>query len=81
MTQAELAERVGVSRQSINQLENGKVGSISFDHVLDAMNEVGLSLHIQIGVPYTGNAPAAQPTPEEDEEWFREWKRKFGYAY
>lgn len=81
LTQAELGRRAGVSRQAVNQLENGKVGSVSFDRVLAMMNEVGLSLHIQIGVPYTGNKPAMNPTPAEDEEWFVEWKRKYGYTH
>lgn len=45
-SQTDLAERVGVSRQWISLVENGKT-SVEFDLAIDALHVLGYRLHVE----------------------------------
>ena len=55
LTQAELAERVGISRPTLNQLENGLVRDLGAAKVLRLLDAVGLQ-------PLLISAPSRRPT-------------------
>ena len=49
MTQSDLAERIGTTRQTIARIENGEFGSIAFSTFEKALNCLGYSLEIERG--------------------------------
>lgn len=54
-SQTDLAERVGVSRQWISLVENGKT-SVEFDLAIDALHVLGYRLHVESPDQATPNA-------------------------
>lgn len=58
LTQAELSERAGLSRATLDALENGRSGEVGFSKVTRLLNVLGLELAVQ--------APRSQrPTLDE----------------
>ena len=51
LTQAELAREVGISRETLNLLENGRLPDLGIRKVLNLMDKLGLDVAIQSAVP------------------------------
>ena len=47
LTQAELASRAGVSRKTLNLLENGLVGELGIGKVLNVLQKLGMQLRME----------------------------------
>ncbi|MCW3782932.1 helix-turn-helix domain-containing protein [Defluviimonas salinarum] len=58
LTQEELAERAGLSRVRLNQLENGAVFDMKFGSVMSVLEALDLTLRI-------GTANAGRPTLDD----------------
>ncbi len=58
LSQAELARKAGVSRATLDALENGRAGELGFSKITRLLAAVGLELHLQ---------PAGSERPTLDE--------------
>lgn len=58
LSQAELAQKAGISRATLDALENGRAGELGFSKIARLLAAVGLELTIQM-------APAQRPTYDE----------------
>ena len=47
LTQQELANKAGISRQTLSHLENGKIGTVSIRVLIVILNELGYELDIK----------------------------------
>lgn len=63
LTQAQLAERAGVSRQLVNRLEMGTAGGIMFDKLLSVLSALGCSLFLGSNSEGEGHAQEPKPLP------------------
>lgn len=63
-SQGELAARVGVSRQWISMVENGKT-SVEFDLVVRTLTALGVQLHVgsSMMAPFQDSSSHAAPIP------------------
>ena len=57
-TQAELARKAGVSRATVDALENGRAGELGFSKIARLLTALGLELTVQ-------NASSHRPTVDE----------------
>lgn len=58
LTQAELSRRAGISRATLDALENGRAGELGFSKITRLLNSVGLDLVLR---------EAASPRPTLDQ--------------
>ncbi|HEX3745788.1 MAG TPA: helix-turn-helix transcriptional regulator [Bryobacteraceae bacterium] len=58
LTQAELARKAGISRATVDALENGRAGEVGFSKIAKLLAALGLELAIQ-------TAPSPRPTLDE----------------
>lgn len=69
MTQTELAKRSGISRATINALENGQLAELGVVRLIKIMDQLGLTINIDL-------APKSRPTLDDIyEQRKREAKR------
>lgn len=64
LTQANLANRAGISRERLNELENGKAGNIGFISVIVLLEELNLDLKI---TTFNHGRPTLDEIQEENE--------------
>jgi len=58
LTQLELARKAGISRATVDALENGRAGELGFTKVAKLLAVLGLELKLQTAIP-------ARPTLED----------------
>ncbi len=51
LTQAELARRSGVSRSTLDALENGRMGELGYSKITNILGALGLELRLQEASP------------------------------
>lgn len=51
LSQSELAEKAGVSRATLDALENGRSGELGFSKVTNILSTLGLELKLQEAAP------------------------------
>ena len=68
LTQAEVAERAGVSRQLVNRLEVGSATGIALDKLLTILDSVGCTLDVSAtdNVANLDFGPPSVPTTQPD---------------
>jgi transcriptional regulator with XRE-family HTH domain len=66
MTQAALANKAGLSRNRLNQLENGACSDMNFNTVMNVLHVLGMELRL-------GDFNAGRPTLDDmqREEWMQ----------
>nr|WP_204314842.1 helix-turn-helix transcriptional regulator [Bifidobacterium aerophilum] len=62
LTQADLAEYIGVSRPWISQFEQGKIANAGFGHILDLCRVLDITVTVSYGEDSTSAGPARDPT-------------------
>jgi transcriptional regulator with XRE-family HTH domain len=63
LTQAELARRAGLSRATVDALENGRTGELGFSKVTRLLAALGLELRVQ---PASNRRPTLDELIEEN---------------
>lgn len=65
LTQVQLAEKAGVSRATIDLLENGRASEIGYSRLARILTAVGLELHLQA---VTSQRPTLDDLLNEDSD-------------
>lgn len=65
LTQAELARRAGISRATLDALENGRAGELGYSKVARLAAALGLELKL---LPVTSRRPTLDELREEDRD-------------
>jgi HTH-type transcriptional regulator / antitoxin HipB len=65
LTQAELSRRAGISRATLDALENGRAGELGFSKVTKLLTALGLELTLQTA---TSNRPTLDELMQEDRD-------------
>jgi len=65
LTQAELSRQAGVSRATVDALENGRAGELGFSKVTKLLAALGLELEVQ---PAGSNRPTLDELMQEDRD-------------
>lgn len=63
LTQASLAERAGISRATLDALENGRLGELGFSKLSKVLTVLGLEMAIQ---PFDSHRPTLDEMMEEN---------------
>ena len=64
-TQAELSRRAGISRATLDALENGRTGELGFSKVARLLAAIGLELKVQ---PAASHRPTLEELMREDSD-------------
>ena len=65
LTQAELSRRAGISRATLDALENGRAGELGFSKVTKLLTALGLELTLQTAI---SNRPTLDELMQEDRD-------------
>lgn len=74
MTQTELAQKAGVSRHLVSDVENGRLKDTSLGRLLSVLNAVGLSLEVSVAIPKPPAMPRDKP---DDDDAMARWLARY----